>query len=139
MPTEKSAGAVVFRKEKGIIYYLLLQEVNYWGFSKGIIEKGEELKETVKREVEEETGIRDIDLVPGFKESIKYFYRRGGKTIFKTVIFYLAETKTKEIKLSFEHIGFDWLLYEEALDRLTYKNAKDILKKANNFILKLET
>ena len=49
MPTEKSAGAVVFRKEQGIINYLLLQEVNYWGFSKGIIEKGEELKETVKR------------------------------------------------------------------------------------------
>ncbi len=138
MPTERSAGAVVFRKEKEIIYYLLLHEVNYWGFSKGIIEKGEELKETVKREVEEETGIKDIDLVSGFKESIKYFYRRGGKTIFKTVIFYLAETKTKEIKLSFEHIGFEWLLYKEALDRLTYKNAKDILKKANDFILKLE-
>ena len=137
MASEKSAGAIIFRKEKGVLYYLLLRE-SYWGFSKGNIEKGEGLKETVRREVEEETGIEDIEFVPVFKEQIDYFYKKERKTIYKTVIFFLAETKTEKVKLSFEHTNFEWLPYEKALDKLTFKNAKEVLEKTNALILKLE-
>lgn len=137
MELEKSAGVIIFRKEKGVLYYLLLRE-RYWGFSKGNIEKGEGLKETGRREVEEETGIKDIEFVPGFKEQIDYFYKKERKTIYKTVIFFLAETKTEKVKLSFEHTDFEWLPYEKALDKLTFKNAKEVLEKANALILKLE-
>ncbi len=56
--------------------------------------------------------------------------------IFKLVVFYLAETKTKDVKISFEHQNYKWLPYEEALKQLTFKNAKEILKKANAFILR---
>ena len=143
MPIEKSAGAVIFRKEGGKIYYLLLHYPSnakapreYWDFPKGHIEKGENLEETAKREVEEETGLKDIKLIEGFKEWIKYFFKFKGKNIFKIVTFFLAETKTKEVKVSFEHIGFKWLPYEEAIEKLTFKNAKEILKKANEFISK---
>ena len=59
-----------------------------------------------------------------------------GKTIFKTVVFYLAKTREKEIKISPEHTGFVWLSMSEALPKLIFKNAKEILKKANNFILR---
>jgi hypothetical protein len=52
----------------------------------------------------------------------------------KTVIFYLAKTKTEKVKLSFEHIGFEWLPYTEAIEKLTYKNAKEILEKANKYL-----
>ncbi len=136
---ERSAGAVVFRKEKKVLYYLLLHyKVGHWDFPKGNIEKGEELTETARREIEEETGIGDVKLIQGFKEKINYFYQRGGKKIYKTVVFFLAETKTKEIKLSFEHIGFEWLPYKEALDKLTFKNPKEILKKANEFLMRHE-
>jgi len=38
------------------------------------------------------------------------------------------------VKVSFEHIGFKWLPYEEAIEKLTFKNAKDILKKANDYL-----
>ncbi len=141
MPIEKSAGAVIFRKEGGKIYYLLLHYPSnakspreYWDFPKGHIEKGEKIEETVKREVEEETGLKDIKLIEGFKEWIKYFFKFKEKNIFKIVTFFLAETKTKEVKVSFEHIGFKWLPYEEAIEKLTFKNAKEILKKANEFI-----
>ena len=141
MPVEKSAGAVIFRKEKGKIFYLLLHyptgfrtAKEYWDLPKGHIEKEEEEIKTVKREVEEETGLRDIEFTPGFKETIKYFFKFQGKTIFKTVVFYLAQTKTKEVKISEEHIDYKWLPHNEAIKRLTFKNAKDILKKANNFL-----
>jgi len=88
----------------------------------------------VKREVKEETGLKDIKLIEGFKEWIKYFFKFKGKNIFKIVTFFLAETKTKTVKVSFEHIGFKWLPYEEAIEKLTFKNAKDILKKANDYL-----
>ena len=135
MPTEKSAGAVIFRKEKDNVYYLVLQcDENYWGFPKGRIEKSEELQKTTRREIEEETGIKDLKFVDGFEEKIEYFFKREGRTIFKTVVSFLAETKTEEIKLSHEHIGFAWLTYEDALERLTFENAKEVLKKASYFL-----
>jgi len=141
MPLEKSAGALIFRKDKGIIKYLLLHYPStskaprdYWDLPKGHIEKREKELETVKREVEEETGLKDLRFIEGFKEWIKYFFRFKGKTVFKIVTFYLAETETKEIETSFEHIGYKWLPYKEALAKLTFKNAKEILEKANNFL-----
>lgn len=139
MVLEKSAGAIVFRKEKEVLYYLLLHyQAGHWDFPKGNIEKGEKIEETVEREIEEETGIKDIEFVPGFKEKIKYFYKLKNKLIPKTVIFFLAKTKTKDVKLSWEHTDFKWMSYREASDGLTFKTAKEILKKANEFIAKLK-
>ena len=141
MPVEKSAGAIIFLRNRGIIKYLLLhypsaarRAKDYWDFPKGHIEKGEKIEETVKREVAEETGLNDIGIVEGFKEWIKYFFKFEEKNIFKIVTFLLAETKTTEVKISGEHIGYKWLFYEEAIKQLTFKNAKEILKKANDFL-----
>jgi 8-oxo-dGTP pyrophosphatase MutT (NUDIX family) len=141
MPFEKSAGAIIFRRGKGKIYYLLLNyasigkvEKTYWGFSKGHIEKGEKGIDTIIREIKEETGIKHLKFLAGFKEIEKYFFKYKEKTIFKRVHYLLAETKTQEIKLSFEHLGYKWLPYKKALERLSFKNAKRILKKANKFL-----
>jgi 8-oxo-dGTP pyrophosphatase MutT (NUDIX family) len=141
MPVEKSAGAIIFRKENNKIYYLLLHypsgsrsSRDYWDFPKGHIEKGEKIEETVKREVFEETGLKDIKILPGFKETIKYFFKFEGKNILKFVTFFLAETKEKNVQISFEHIGYEWLPFEEAMERLTFQNAKEILNKANEFL-----
>jgi len=141
MPVEKSAGAVILRREGNKIYYLLLHYPSnakapreYWDFPKGHIEKGEKIEETVEREVEEETGLKDIKFVEGFKEWIKYFFKHKGKNVFKIVTFLLAEAETEEVKISPEHIGYKWLPYDEALIQLTFKNAKEILKKADNFL-----
>lgn len=141
MPVEKSAGAIIFRREGGKIYYLLLNyaaigkvEKTYWGLAKGTIERGEKEVDTILREVKEETGIEDLKFLDGFKEREKYFFRHKGKSIFKTVYYLLAETKTKEIKISFEHLGYEWLPHEEVLKKLSFKNAKRILEKANDFL-----
>jgi 8-oxo-dGTP pyrophosphatase MutT (NUDIX family) len=149
MPKEISAGAVVFRKEGNEIYYLLLHyESGHWDFPKGHIEEKESEEEAVKREVKEETGIEDIRIIEGFKEYIKYFFRKTyglnkeekkkAPWVFKIVVFYLTQTQTKEVKISSEHIGFKWLPYEEAMKQLTFKNAKDILKKADEYIVSKE-
>ena len=143
MPIEKSAGAIIFRKERGKIYYLvlyypadkrILSSKGHWDYVKGHIEKGEVLEDTVRREAREEAGIEDLKFIEGFKEWYKYFFKLKDKNIFKIVTFLLAETKTKKIKLSYEHLDYKWLPYEEVLKQLTFKNAKEVLRKANKYL-----
>ncbi len=149
MPFEKSAGAVVFHRQPNekIEYLLLEHRAGHWAFPKGLIERNESPEETAKREIEEETGITKISLIPGFKETQKYFFKvkydyqleRGwkkGESVFKIVTFFLVEAKNQKVKISEEHIGYKWLLYKEALEQLTFKNAKEILRKANEFLMK---
>ena len=132
---EKSCGAVVFLKKDAQINFLLLHyEAGHWDFVKGNVEVGEGEKETVLRELQEETGIVDAQFIEGFKEKIEYFYRRQGATIHKQVIFFLMETHTEKVQISFEHVGYTWLNYEQAMEQLTFKNAKDVLQKAQTFL-----
>ena len=147
MEKEKSAGAIIFRKEDGKKYYLLLHSaLGHWDFPKGHIEKGEEEKETALREVLEETGIKDIEFIEGFKEKNNYFFKKKlekskifkkEKTLVsKEVIFYLAKTQEKNVQISFEHIGYRWVLFNNAIGIITFDNAKEVFKKANSFIEK---
>lgn len=133
----KSCGSVVFKKANEV-EYLLLQGGSlvrpFWDFSKGEVDNGETETDTALRELKEETGITDVRLIEGFREEIHYFFKQQGKTIFKTAVFYLFETRQKEVKLSWEHIGYEWLVYEKAMERLTFSNSRKVLKKAYDFL-----
>ncbi len=132
MRKEKSAGAIVFRKEGGEIKYLvLMRNPKYWDLPKGNIEEGEKEEETVKREVSEETGINDIKIIPNFKESEHYFYRLEGELVSKDVIFFLAETQTENVKISKEHEGYEWFTFDDAVKKV---KSKEMLRKANHFL-----
>ncbi len=134
---EKSCGAVVFTKIGGSIKYLLLNyEAGHWDFVKGNVEPNESEKQTVVRELKEETSITDAQFIDGFKETIAYFYRRQGLTVHKEVVFFIIESNTDKVELSFEHVGFIWLDYQHAMEKLTFKNAKDVLLKAHDFLTK---
>jgi len=131
---EKSCGAVVFLKNTEAKYLLLHYEAGHWDFVKGNVEPNESEKDTVIRELQEETGIADGRFINGFREKIEYFYRRQGATIHKEVIFFLIETHTEKIKLSYEHVGYTWLDYQNAIKRLTFKNAKEVLQKTHKLL-----
>lgn len=136
MPKEISAGAVIFRRNGEIKYLLLRYESGHWDFPRGAIELGEKEEDTVVREAKEETGISDLVFFPNFREKIFWFYKKEGRTIYKEAIFYLAETKMEEVKLSDEHIDFKWLTYERAMDQITFPNGKKVLEKAHKFLNK---
>jgi len=138
MKKERSAGAIIARREKKGYVYLLLHypssvraKKEYWDLPKGHIELGETEVEAAKREVAEETGLKNIVLHKDFRHRIHYWFQWEGEKISKTVTFYLGETGKKEIIISDEHIGFAWLSYKEALQKLTYENAKKVLRKAH--------
>ncbi len=149
MPVEKSAGAVVFRKIAGgkIEYLLLERPEKTWCFPKGLVEEGEKLEEAARREVQEETGLKDFSFIVGFKETVRYFFKvkydyqleRGlklGEGVLKFVTHFLAKAKDNDVKISPEHTDFAWLNFETAQKKLKLKNDKEILKKANDFLLK---
>lgn len=102
------------------------------------MEKGESEVDTALRETREETGLMDVSIIDGFRERISYYYRRSGKTVFKEVVFYVLEAKSGDVQISGEHVGYAWLDYAQAMRRLTYKNARNVLRKADVFLAKLQ-
>ena len=135
MIKETSAGIVLYRKENAKNLFLLLHYPSgHWDFVKGKMEKDETTHETAIRETKEETGITDIVFAENFEEWIEYNFKYQGELVQKKVVFFLAETKTKEIKISHEHIGYIWTDYNASMEKTTFDNAKTILTKAEKLI-----
>lgn len=133
MHLEISAGAIVFRRGP-IRQYLLLDYGSHWDFPKGHMEPGETAEVTARRELHEETGIADARFVPGYREQIRYWYRRAGTRMQKDVIFFLAEANSDAVTLSREHCGYLWLPYPEAQRQLTFKSARNLLAAAEQLL-----
>ena len=135
MIEETSAGIVLFRKEESKILFLLLHYPSgHWDFVKGKMEQGESTHQTAIRETKEETGITDITFIENFEEWIQYNFKYQGELVQKKVVFFLAETKTKEIKISHEHSGYTWMDYNSSMEKTTFDNAKMVLTKAQKLL-----
>jgi len=131
MIEETSAGIVLFRKEGSKILFLLLHYPSgHWDFVKGKMEDGESTHETAIREAKEETGITDIIFLENFEEWIKYDFQYNGELVHKKVVFFLAETKTKEVMISHEHLDYTWMDYNTSMEKTTFENAKTVLTRA---------
>ena len=131
-----SSGIVVFRQNNTAREYLLLHyQRGHWDFAKGKIEKGETKQEAALRELKEEAGI-SASIIDGFEQQLFYFFNEKGDLIKKTVYFFVGEGESGEITVSHEHQGYAWLPYNKALERLTFKNAQDVLEKAEAFLSK---
>ncbi|PIV31874.1 hypothetical protein COS33_00915 [Candidatus Wolfebacteria bacterium CG02_land_8_20_14_3_00_37_12] len=152
---EISAGIIIYRKTKeGVKFLLLYHGGGYWNFPKGKIEaeprtetdslvRGKEKSfDAALRETREETGLSKIDLKlnKNFKTYEKFVFWRGRGAlkvkVFKIVIFYLAETKKSWIKISYEHDGYAWFTYKEAINILKHKDSQRVLMQANEFLNK---
>ena len=140
---EQSAGIIVYRiNSEGIPEFLLLNgDAIGWGFPKGHIDDGESHKQTAKRETWEETGLKVSKLESGFKEEVKYFLKKNWSTgkqydkpKLKIVTYFLAEVPSNaKVKISKEHIGFEWFTYGKAKKKQMFN--KKLLKKAKDYIL----
>lgn len=132
---EKSCGVIVYNDSNGERKFLLLHYPGgHWDFPKGHVEEGETEKETAQRELAEETDITEFEFIEGFKDFVEYWFMQSGKKIFKHVVFFLAKTSAEQVKISHEHQDSIWLNSEEALERLTFDNAKNLFRKADNFL-----
>ncbi len=139
MIEELSAGAVIYYDESksGVRKYLVLHyPAGHWDFPKGAIERGETEEQAATREIFEESGLKIKGFVPNFRKEIDYQYRRKNGLSHKRVIFFLARSEVDNVRISFEHSGYDWLSYEDAVRRLTFENARHVLQDANSLLSK---
>jgi bis(5'-nucleosidyl)-tetraphosphatase len=136
MLMERSAGAVIFwiKYPRDVNFLLLKYSAGHWDFPKGNIENGEDETQAAYREIREETGIENVVFMKGFEKKVTYNYRREQNLVRKEVIFFLAKANSQRVILSNEHIAYSWNKFDNALAKLTYRTAKDILINANNFL-----
>jgi len=135
-PPERTAGFVLFADEGDARRYLLLRHRSgvYWGFPKGHIEDSETEVAAGLREVREETGINQIEIVHGFREVSSFQFLRDGRPTRKVVVHFLGRCAQTPVTLTREHLGARWVSYGEASDLLTYEDARKILARAEAFL-----
>ena len=128
---EKSCGVVLFNEQKVLLLqYATGQKESHWDFPKGHVDKGETEIETATRELEEETGIKNIILLDNFRKTINYKIQKRDRKTSKEVVFFIATTVETEINLSHEHVDYGWFDFTSALKQLTYDNARSVLSEA---------
>ena len=135
MKLELSAGFVIFTKENDIIKYLLLHyNSGHWDFPKGKLENGETKTEAAIRELKDETGMA-WNIIDGFERRFSYIFKnKSDEIISKEVTLFLGETDNQNVVLSNEHIGYEWLEFNQAFNKVTFANARQALKSANEFL-----
>ena len=143
---ETSAGGVVFRMappEHGgaarPLFLLIRDSYSNWGFPKGHVEDGELPEAAALREVGEETGLRGI-AVRGAVETIDWYFRFRGRLIHKVCHFFLMETDQAETSPQRAEgiTACRWAPFDEACSVISYANARDVLKRANEMIEALQ-
>ena len=138
---EKSVGGVLYRKSEAKTLFLLVQYRSWqWDFPKGHMEKGESEEQTLRREVFEETGIKDLAILPGFRSSVHYFYtakgnekkerllQKKGIYIFKNAVYYAAQTREEQVRIDFENKAYAWLTYDEVCEHLSNSGSKKVIQ-----------
>ena len=122
---EPTAGGVVFRRdEKGGIEILLIQDaIDRWTIPKGHIEEGETAQDTARREIGEEAGLMNVDML-GWLGKIHFRYRRIDKLVLMTTQIYLVRAKgdTNDIQKEEWMNGIKWFKFNDALDAIEYED-----------------
>lgn len=122
---EPTAGGIVFRRnKKGEVEILLIQDAkDRWTIPKGHIEEGESAQSCARREIGEEAGLHDVDML-GWLGKIHFRYRRVDKLVLMTTQIYLVRARgdTDAIKKEEWMNGIKWLPFADALDKIEYED-----------------
>ena len=148
---ERSAGGLVFKEEKGKIWWLLVKTISsyksvkkenkgpVYKFPKGHLKPGEFLKEAALREVEEEGRVKASVLTKIGSNNYILWDQENKKKIIKKVTFFLMEYAGQSNLKYYDSemvIERAWFTFDEASEKLAYDSEKVLLKKAK---MKLES
>jgi 8-oxo-dGTP pyrophosphatase MutT (NUDIX family) len=121
---EPTSGGIVFRHGKEGVEILLIQDAkDRWTIPKGHIEEGENAQQTAKREIGEEAGLKQVDVL-GWLGKIHFRYRRVDKLVLMTTQIYLVRAMgdTNDIQKEEWMNGIKWFKFHDALDAIEYED-----------------
>ena len=145
---ERSAGGLVFRVTEGRVFWMVIKilskktihtsgetvHVTVYKFPKGHVQDNEVLKQTALREVEEEGRIKSKIINKIGSNDYILWDKESRKKIVKKVTFFLMEYKGESDSRYIDHevvLDREWLLLNDALDKLAYESERKLLKMAS--------
>ncbi|XZO03433.1 MAG: bis(5'-nucleosyl)-tetraphosphatase [Microcoleus sp.] len=139
----------VFVNATDTLFLLIQHQAGHWAFPKGHADPGESALETAKRELEEETGIRDYEVLeePSFVEyysfvqeyapsSVKHYSSaKEGEVIEKSVTYFVAFVNLMDVVLQVEEVqNSAWSSFEEAINLITFDGNRQVLREVKAYL-----
>ncbi|MGA9211591.1 NUDIX hydrolase, partial [Kaistella sp.] len=111
----EAAGGVVSNQKEEILF---IRRLNKWDLAKGKIEKGESLEQAALREIEEETGLKELILEDYINTTFHIYTERNGEKILKTTYWF---------RISYAGNSKPIPQIEEGISEVSWKNEKQII------------
>ena len=127
----ESAGGVVINKMGQVL--VVSQLGNSWSLPKGHIDAGEEPVAAAKREICEETGIRQLEFIKALGNYGRYrigLTKKEDTSEFKTIHMFLFRTNEERLAPQDpKHPEAKWIDKDEVADLLTHEKDKEFFRK----------
>tara|TARA_B100001564_G_C20425997_1_gene572345 strand:+ start:151 stop:549 length:399 start_codon:yes stop_codon:yes gene_type:complete len=129
---ETSCGLIL---RNGDLILLLRYPQGHWGFPKGHVEENDlSHQATAIRELEEETGIDDVEIIGNWFTSTKYTYMKKNVPTEKEVHWFPARTNSMDVSLSEEHTDYMWIDVDDAEEMITFDEEVGVLQEARKIL-----
>jgi ADP-ribose pyrophosphatase YjhB (NUDIX family) len=116
---QKAAGGKVLNVNNDVLF---IYRFNKWDLPKGKLDNGESISECAIREVEEECGITNLQIVQPL-DTTYHIYQEKGKTILKTTYWFLMHT---------DFVGDLTPQSEEGIEQVVFKNEAEVKSAIEN-------
>jgi 8-oxo-dGTP pyrophosphatase MutT (NUDIX family) len=110
----EAAGGLVIKPEGEMLF---IRRLGKWDLPKGKMEKGESREESAVREIEEETGLKDVELVQFINTTYHIYIERNGEKILKC---------THWFEMNFNGEDTSKPQIEEGITEVAWKNTHQI-------------
>jgi 8-oxo-dGTP pyrophosphatase MutT (NUDIX family) len=110
----EAAGGIVNNPSGDILF---IKRLGKWDLPKGKMEKGESREESAVREIEEETGLRDVELVRFINTTYHIYVERNGDKVLKC---------THWFEMNFDGEDTSKPQIEEGITEVAWKNTGEI-------------